>query len=183
MNLHNLPDNDSGEGSSSLIFITQTGPEKAEETRTKIKKHVMKDIGKSRRKERYRTKPPAWELAICSPIIIETQCSEAEHQCPKWENGVDENIVTQRIMPAVSSLPESSQTAAQLSQVIAAAAPWGPSQAHGDPIKHLHPQQPFRIAQNPPQIERVWTGRLDPFFQYPIEMDYRSLKLIDSRKQ
>ena len=33
------------------------------------------------------------------------------------------------------------------------------------------------------QIERVWTGRLDPFFPYPIEMNARSLKLVNHRMQ
>lgn len=37
-------------------------------------------------------------------------------------------------------------------------------------------------AVSVPSIERLWTGRMDPFVQYPINMNHHSLRLMDHGK-
>jgi hypothetical protein len=39
-----------------------------------------------------------------------------------------------------------------------------------------------QIAVTAPSIERLWTGRMDPFIRYPIKMDKYSLRLMDHSK-
>jgi hypothetical protein len=57
----------SSKNSPTLVFITTTGGgKKSKEAQTQIRKHVMKDIGKSRRKNK---KPSHFDLEIPHSII------------------------------------------------------------------------------------------------------------------
>lgn len=146
----------SSKKSPPLVFITTTGGgKKSKEAQTQIRKHVMKDIGKSRRKNK---KPSRFDLKIPHSIIDDfnvripsRQNSKSAPTSTSYHKKIEDATVTitshaeqgykppqppleDRVGPTLfSSEPQEAQT-----------------QEHCDAV-----DMGFRI-------ERVWTGRMDP---------------------
>lgn len=146
------------------MFITQTEPKKSKEVQSKIRKHVMKDIGKARRKETRRGKPLQFTLEV--PDSLEDLCG-----LPVVE---DLDLVEQPTQPRIleESVPPVNQNFPFIFNP-------GASEDSVRPSIKPHATYPTHVISS---IERVWTGRMDPFINYPIEMDRRSLELIDHGK-
>lgn len=142
------------------MFITQTGPKKSKEVQSEIRKHVMKDIGQARRKDGKRVIPirfdlevPDWLEHLSSLPGVESQSSVELLNEPR---NVGDYTVNRNNF--ISSERDSRY----------------------DEIDHFTQQQ----AAQPgsvivPSIERLGSGRLDPFFKYPIKMDKYTLRLMD----
>lgn len=142
----------------SPVFITQTGPIKSRDVQTQIRKHVMKDIGRSRRKPSRREMPLEFTLEVPDNMEVFT----AQPKSTESDDGI--GSVTPADLSATSnpdSLPTSKSDSSCTSRSL-------------DP-KH----SPCRAVPAMPSIDRLWTGRMDPFVQYPIEMNYRALDLMD----
>jgi hypothetical protein len=58
-----------GGANLDLVFITQTGPKKTKEAQSQIRRHVMKDIGKSRRKDGKRAMPLRFTLEVPDSLV------------------------------------------------------------------------------------------------------------------
>lgn len=137
------------------MFITQTGPKKSKKVQSQIRKHVMRDIGKARRKEGKR--------GISFQFTLEVPDSLGNFSVPPVEpqdpvHQLNQLTLLERNAPAVyqnTSVP--SESGSRYDRV--------------PPFIHQQASQP--------SIERLWTGRMDPFIQYPIKMDHHSRKLID----
>jgi hypothetical protein len=119
----------SNEKTPGLVFITQTGSGKPRDVQTQIRKHVMKDIGKSRRKQGRRGKFPTWEISIDSPESMDSGDSRS-------------------LAPGTTEADSNGEYSLD-ADVLALT------------------------------FDRLWTGRMDPFVRYPIEMNQRTLRLID----
>lgn len=68
--------------SSSLLFINQTGPLKSKDDQTKVRKHVMKDIGKARRKKKMRA-----TAAPLSDHVVAAGRRSSEYEAPLLGTG------------------------------------------------------------------------------------------------
>jgi hypothetical protein len=123
----------------------------------------MRDIGKARRKEGRRVVPVRFELEVpestdsLQPRVVEQEVSDLSKQ-PRLSQ---ENFpsVTEGVL--VSSNPD----------VVL------------DGIEPVIAQQAApREVSVVPSIDRLWTGRMDPFVKYPIKMNRNTLLLIDHGK-
>jgi hypothetical protein len=157
-----LKDQDSSPG---LIFITQTGPKKNKEAQSQIRKHVMRDIGKARRKEGKRVLPIRFTLEVPDSLESLGVPSAVELHDPV-------PLLDQPGIPW-ESFPSVTQDA------------FVPSES-GGPRAEVEPsiQQAASLVKSlvVPSVERLWTGRMDPFLRYPIKMDKRSQQLMDHGK-
>ena len=138
------------------MFITQTELGRSKETQAKIRKHVMKDIGKARRKVGRKEKILQFTLELPE----------------KLENLEDSRAIA---TPKTVERPDSHATS-RISHAIGALLPV-PVDVETEFLAHQ--QSVGRQAGPISTIERVWTGRMDPFMKYPIEMNSRTLQLID----
>jgi hypothetical protein len=136
----------------TLVFITQTGPAKSKKLQTQIRKHVMKDIGKSRRKAGHREKVTPFQFSLEVPNEFETLKTTRLIE----PNDSGESAL-QLEEPHRSSSVDTTPPDNQLGQMIPASEPSFPL----------------------PEIDRIWTGRTDPFIKYPIEMSHRTRQLVD----
>ncbi|KAG4444285.1 hypothetical protein IFR05_000260 [Cadophora sp. M221] len=169
-----------------LVFIVQNKPEKfSKQTSTQIRKHVMKDIGKSRRKER-RNRQISLEL----PETIGETDSGSESKLPirlstdqlrtfqnfEFEGNGPALLDHSEAGPSTSFYPQGSAVFAQPSGL-----------QHGVPEYLQQPYQgtshDFRdtraLGQSPPSIERLGSGRGDPFARYPVPMKGQMRELLD----
>jgi hypothetical protein len=117
----------------------------------------MKDIGKARRKDGQQKVPLRFTLPVPEDLRASREVLDLVHQ-PDQPGvlGGSASPVNQNNLLLVG--PGSSQDVVQ---------PSTKPQDTGPP--------PVVI----PSIGRLWTGRLDPFMKYPIEMDPHSLQLMD----
>lgn len=166
------------DGPPQHMFITQTGPTRSKTASTQVKKFVMKDIGKARRKP---PKQTTIEFTIWNPNMVEkpNQAFTTNPLGLDVESGSEADALGGS--GSVLSVRERSWNGIhQPRNTSGAASP----QSRANTSQVLHRWQPVsqELPQMKPQIERVWTGRLDPFCDYPIEMDRRSLQLLDHCK-
>ena len=144
------------------MFITQTGPKTRGEDQPKIRKHVMKDIGKARRKEGRKEPLAKFNLEIADSLEGLTELplrgpnSMKQHKQP-WALQESAPIVNVTEIQSVLLNPAYPR----------------------DIVWHFVQPQTYAVPDTTPSIERLWTGRMDPFIDYPIEMDIRSLQLMD----
>ncbi|KUJ08478.1 uncharacterized protein LY89DRAFT_724952 [Mollisia scopiformis] len=157
---------DKKQSAMKLVFITQVASvKKSKETSTIIRKHVMRDIGKSRRKQR---RYP--QTSLESPESI-SRLGRQQLSVPRETP----------VLPWVESQEENGPLLAQ---------PEPPHQH--DPAKSTgagsYPDSQHRQPPNGifvpadverPAIDRTWTGRSDPFVKFPVEMNDRIRELID----
>ena len=156
-----MPLKDQGSG-LDLVFITQTGPKKNKEVQSQIRKHVMRDIGKARRKEGKRVLPIRFTLDVPGSLENLGVPPEVELHDPVQ-------------LPNQPGIPW--QTAPSVIQDASI-----PSESGGphDEVDPFVQQQAMLVNSfSAPAIERLWTGRMDPFMKYPIKMDRKSLQLMD----
>ncbi|KIM95836.1 hypothetical protein OIDMADRAFT_59618 [Oidiodendron maius Zn] len=143
-----------------LMFITQTTPKTSKDVLPQIRKHVMKDIGKARRK--YGKIQGLFRFTLGVPDSLDLNRPPAEPHYsvqqpnrPTVRDGDISRVNQNTFMPLESSGLHNST----------------------EPFLHQQTSQPAAVVV--PPIERLWTGRLDPFVRYPIKMDQHSLQLID----
>ena len=128
-----------------LAFITHTGPIKSRDAQTQIRKHVMKDIGRSRRKTGRREKGLALEFTL--EVLVEIDIFNVQKPQPRLAD-VDQTI--ESILPANFNDNQSSLGSSCISESI--------DSKHGS----------RREVSAVPYIDRTWTGRMDPFIKYPM---------------
>lgn len=167
------------DGPPQHMFITQTGPTRSKSASTQVKKFVMKDIGKARRKPPIQT---TLEFTIWNPNSLEELANQDLTSNPL---GLDVEAGTEAgASGAWSSALGMHQSWNGIHHPRDIAGVNSP-QSLDSTSRVLYRGQPMSqdSVQMIPQIERVWTGRLDPFCEYPIEMDQRSLQLLDHCKR
>ncbi|KAH7413156.1 hypothetical protein BKA64DRAFT_346789 [Cadophora sp. MPI-SDFR-AT-0126] len=149
-----------------LVFIVQNKPEKfSKKTSTQIRKHVMKDIGKSRRKDK-RNRQVSLELP------------ESIGEARTFQNfAFEENSLVSHknaeVKSCTSFCPQSYfQTSGSLH-----AAPECLQQPHQDYPYDFRDSR--ALSQSPPAIERLGSGRGDPFARYPVPMKGQMRELLD----
>lgn len=155
-----------------LLFITQTGPKRSRGSSTQVKKFVMKDIGRARRKP---NKKATFEIFI-EGAEDPNQAARLSQLTPDLETGTGPDVLEGEASALVGF--KQPWEGVQPSQPADAAASLHISNQASQSLPLLQPQSQ-ELMQATPQIERVWTGRLDPFYRYPIEMDHRSFQLLD----
>lgn len=163
----------SNEKTPGLVFIPQTGSGKPRDVQTQIRKHVMKDIGKSRRKQGWRGKFPTWEISFDSPESMDSMDSRSlapgtTETDPNGEYGLDADVLGSGITPVRSQQPDDWNFPSALPLYL----------VPKKPTTKVQPQ-PSTMSGVAPTFDRLWTGRMDPFVRYPIEMNQRTLRLID----
>jgi len=134
----------------------------------------MRNIGKSRRKEKRNDKPNDFTLEIpesfhhpnSSLVVDDFSLDEAAMDL------VGIGVVRQGLIGTVEVGPLSYD---HDSQII-------PSDVLQQPHSQIGEQALDVVSTVVPRIERVWTGRMDPFIQYPIKMNRRTLQLMDHGK-
>ena len=140
----------------ALVFITTTGGvKKSKEAQTQIRKHVMKDIGKSRRKNK---KHPRFDLEIPHSI------DDSNVRIPSWQSPEPAST------SSVSHLKKNNDVTVTLTPCSQQGCePLRPPPENGvNPALDTSAPQ---VAQTQEQcdavdmgfrMERVWTGRMDP---------------------
>jgi hypothetical protein len=147
------------------VFITQTGPKKTKEAQSQIRRHVMRDIGKSRRKDGKRAIPLRFTLEV--PDSLETLTRpEIDQPLNTMQHLRDSRTVGTHFQLLNRSFFNPSEVVDPLDEIEEA-------------MQH-EADQPVTVKT--PSIERLWTGRMDPFIKYPIRMDQYSLRLMDHGK-
>lgn len=163
-----------------LVFITQTGSiVKRKDQQRLVRKHVMKDIGKLRRKPKTNEKPNSLRFDLEIP---DSFGHLDIHVIPRMEEVDEITFSTDGVsLPSVydGSMHDSDESE-KLSPPVAYTMQAGSS--HGTEVMR-QPQSidggRHRTALASPRIERLWTGRMDPFIHYPIKMTHRTLQLMD----
>jgi hypothetical protein len=140
------------------VFITQTGPKKSKEVQSKIRKHVMKDIGRARRKEGRKGAPLRFALEI--PDSLEDISAPSGVEVLYLDHQPNPLRILEGSVPLVNRNK------------------WTLSKTDASQYE-VQPYTQSPTADNFPFIDRLWTGRMDPFIRYPVEMDRRLLQLMD----
>lgn len=166
-----------------LVFIIQNKPVKfSKQTSTQIRKHVMKDIGKSRRKERQNR-----QISLELPDTIGDSNTGSESRLPvrissdktgtfqQFEHRETGSALND-IGGASSSTPFFPRGSAPFSQ------PAGVQ--HGVPEYTMQPYQgkprdTRSSVQYFPTMERLGSGRGDPLARYPVPMKGQMRELLD----
>ena len=147
------------------MFITQTGPKKNKEAQSQIRKHVMKDIGRARRKDGRRVIPLHFTLEIPDSLEALTRPEVAQPQDPERHpihpraTGRDPELLNRNTFE-----------------------PLQPNDPLDEIERAMERAANQQLSVMAPSIERVWTGRMNPFIRYPIKMDEYSLRLMDHGK-
>ncbi|PVH77811.1 hypothetical protein DL98DRAFT_656527 [Cadophora sp. DSE1049] len=169
-----------------LVFIVQNKPEKfSKQTSTQIRKHVMKDIGKSRRKDK-RNRQVSLEL----PESIGEASTSSESELP-FRHSTDQPgtflnfeleepglapLKNAEVSSCASFYPQGSALYFQ---------PSGSQHAAPEYVQQSYQgcSYDFRdsraLAQSPTSIERLGSGRGDPFARYPVPMKGQMRELLD----
>jgi hypothetical protein len=118
----------------------------------------MKDIGRARRKEGRKGAPLRFPLEIpdsledfSAPTGVEVLYLDQQPNRPRI---LEEGVQLVNRNKWTLSKPDASQ----------------------------YEVQPYTQSPTPdnfPSIDRLWTGRMDPFVRYPVKMDHRLLQLMD----
>lgn len=164
--------------SPQLVFIVQTGSKKSKDVQTQIRKHVMKDIGKSRRKEK-RGRKINLDIPFGAPSYpknnpVSPRTWSTDHQ---RKDGIDSPINMPYISidapgPSYKSIPDVENTSTPLPHL------------QGDLHDILSPTIGWHETKAfTPGIDRLWHGRMDPFVRYPVELNDRTRELVDLGKQ
>jgi hypothetical protein len=119
----------------------------------------MRDIGKSRRKFARRETSLQFTLEVPNDQDI--------------FNGPPKSTELDHVIGSVS--PVNVKTASNLANQ-SAVEPDGSCMCR---TPKLNSSRTLRTGSAIPSFDRLWTGRMDPFIKYPVEMDDRSLQLMD----
>lgn len=176
----------SSPGASELVFIVQNKPEKfSKQTSTQIRKHVMKDIGKSRRKDK-RNRQVSLELPESIGEASTSSESELPFRCAAGQQGTFQKFELAGHGPTPASNAEvgSCTSFYPLDSTLY----FQPSDSEHAAPEYLqqtdqdcsYDSRDFRtLAQSPPSIERLGSGRGDPFARYPVPMKGQMRELLD----
>jgi len=137
----------------------------------------MKDIGKSRRKEKRGRK-----INLEIPSAAPSQPKDHVSQSRTW-SGIHQNtngMAGSIEVPHISSMAPNSSFGS-MSDRDDASKTVQPLQ--GDLHDILKPAIGWHQASAlSPRIDRLWTGRMDPFVRYPVELNDRTRELVDLGK-
>jgi hypothetical protein len=137
----------------------------------------MRDIGKSRRKEKRRGK-------INLKILFDVAFPLSSNLVPPRARNPDPDQVDQE-----KDDLESTTTTQYISTNASDSSYWSMSAVEDVPARYprlhsdLHISNPtigcHETTQLSPGIDRLWTGRGDPFIRYPVELNHRIRELLD----
>jgi hypothetical protein len=177
----------SGDGASELAFITQTGrPSGDAGARKIVRSHVMRQVGRARRKGR-QVKGPllGFEIEVPDRMAWDGVRSSygQEESLPRQstaETGRRDDLQGQ-MLDAGLRVSNLNASQAPLDSIDGA---YGSIMQYSQDLCYVPETNPSedapRIAEEElPTIERLWAGRYDPFVRYPIKMNFRAHKLID----
>jgi len=164
--------------SPQLVFIVQTGSKKSKDVQTQIRKHVMRDIGKSRRKEKRGRKINS-EIPFDAPSHpknnpVSPGTWSTDHQ---RKDGIDLPLKMPYISldapdPSYRSIPDVENTPTPLPHL------------QGDLHDILSPAIGWHETKAfTPGIDRLWHGCMDPLVPSPVELNDRTRELADLGKQ
>jgi len=160
-----------------LVFILQTGEKKSKDVQTQIRKHVMKDIGRSRRKEKRGRK-----INLEIPSVTLSQPKDHVSQ-PQTCSGIYRNTNGIDVALEVPHNPTIAPNSSFGSMSDRDAASKTIPPLHGDLHDILKPAIGWHQASTlSPGFDRLWTGRMDPFVRYPVELNDRTRELVDLGK-
>ncbi|KAE9372193.1 hypothetical protein N431DRAFT_375200 [Stipitochalara longipes BDJ] len=157
--------------SPQLVFILQTGGKKSKDVQTQIRKHVMKDIGKSRRKEKRGRK-----INLEVPPAAPSEPRVNDHPPRRNHQNTDNTDSTIEVPHIAATAPDSSYGSVSDGEDASQTVPHLQGDLH-DILKQAigwHQASAFS-----PGIDRLWTGRMDPFVRYPVELNDRTRELVD----
>jgi hypothetical protein len=164
--------------SPQLVFILQTGGKKSKDVQTQMRKHVMKDIGKSRRKEK-RGRKIELEVHPVAPSQPKDNVSPTRIWSRNQLNTDQINFTIEEPYIATTT-PDSSF--GSMPDGVDASKTTVPH-LQGDLHDILQPAIGWHQATAfSPGIDRLWTGRMDPFVRYPVELSDRTRELVDLGK-
>jgi hypothetical protein len=132
----------------------------------------MKDIGMSRRKEKKIEKPNSLHFSLEVPDSFDF---------PKLEPKFDRSHGSQELSLSEDEISEtlSTEAAHPFDDTALQVVPKWWIDAMRQPY-FRSTQLDFQASGSAiPRIERLWTGRMDPFVRYPIKMNRRTLQLMD----
>lgn len=178
----------SGNSLPAFAFVTHTGPpSRSPGTQRLVRSHVMRHVGKSRRKGR-RVKAPLLEYSLSVPD--EPFWDGASLQPPQ-QSFLNQSTADRLTLspdqdpehdsdagPSISSHEASYVSPRSINRFQQKVTQYAqnPRQVPGnDPSESLGSQNGEIVAR----IERLWVGRSDPFARYPIKMNLRAHELID----
>lgn len=146
-NRHSTPD---------LVFITQVSSvKKSKEAATVIRKHVMRDIGKSRRKQR-RYPRIRLELSEDMNISLPVRSLTSRHQPMQPVPGVELEEENGLLNSEQGWVPKREKTKPTRSESCSR-------------CQYLQPQDEVNVSGSMGMIlDRTWTGRIDPFVKFPV---------------
>jgi hypothetical protein len=178
----------SGNSLPAFAFVTHTGPpSRSPGTQRLVRSHVMRHVGKSRRKGRPVKAPlleyslsvpdePFWDGASLQPpqqsFLNQSTADRltlSPDQDPEHDSDAGPSISSHEASyVSPRSINRFQQKVTQYAQ--------NPRQVPGnDHSESLRSQNGEIVAR----IERLWVGRSDPFARYPIKMNLRAHELID----
>jgi hypothetical protein len=168
----------------AFVFVMQTGPPAGNPgTQRFIRSHVMRQVGKSRRKGRPIKAPllefslevpdePFWDGLSLGPPHHSVLDQLTTHQPDDFPVQAPDAISSISCLEASNVPPRSTnrfhQRITQYSQ--------NPRLAPEHDISERERRQNEEIIA---RIDRLWVGRSDPFASYPIKMNPRAHELID----
>lgn len=150
-----------------LVFIVHNKPEKfSKPVATQIRKHVMKDIGRARRKEKRHCQIPLdvpTNLANHSQLPLRPNSHQSSaFQLLKLHESLPQN---QGRDGTISTAPRQPTTKENIDQLAQQRKPYQ---------KSLHDFRGIDMM-----VEKLGAGRGDPFARYPIKMNLHVRELID----
>jgi hypothetical protein len=168
----------------ALVFITQTGPVQSKNVQTQIRKHIMRDIGKSRRKDARHKKLPPLQFSLEIPASINDFhfALRAKELDPIQASDSLLEPFNNAFTSSIPQAPEDEPTTYSIVKLVDSAAVTRPSAEPQHAGFEKSQVSSNGTAGAAPQIDRLWTGRMDPFIKYPIETNHRTLQLIDHGK-
>lgn len=150
--------------SPKLVFITQVASvKKSKEASTLIRKHVMRDIGKSRRKQR---RYPQICLEVPEDIGHLALPLRSSSSQQKAIPPIRVSSKEKHSLPALKECPQHDPASTKGAC---------PRPQYLQPRNEEH--EP--ATEELPIIDRTWTGRIDPFVKFPVELNDRTRELID----
>ena len=146
----------------------------------------MKEIGKSRRKVKKDAKIKLKVPLEVSPLLPSkkgnVQHPKAAHR--SWPNGRkgENRAKSDEVLPSSSSTaaPHALKSVVpfQKSILVVPSHPF----LQDDMRDVAKAETDFNTSAFPLIIDRLWTGRMDPFLKYPVKLDHRTKELVDMGK-
>lgn len=140
----------------------------------------MKKIGLSRRKDKIHERPIVTQIVLDVPDAFDYSIP---HDKTEWLEDHDEVLAAVLHEDLLKSSTENS------TGIISLRSPANEESAGTWTLSTLDRQLHGQRTETgsaifiPPKLEKFWTGRMDPFVNYPIKMNHRTLQLMDHSNQ